>query len=194
MLRGSAHAVARAFWFSIGAAPSEASDNFTRDRPARPKKFYRFTTCSPESRKLPITPSSPRRIRPGGLAACAFPEKKLPRRKRETLLSRLLFCVRKRFGGNLLWRSQFHSTQLAYATLFHRYAVQYVGLGNGAFVVRDDDKLTLFYEPVQHADKAVDVAFVHCRIHFVENAERTRSYHVNREQQRYSDHGALASA
>src|SRR5438034_7972194 len=72
--------------------------------------------------------------------------------------------------------------------------VKYVGLGDGAFVVRDDDELTLFYEPVQHADKAVDVAFVHCRIHFVENAERTWSYHVNCEQQRHSNHGTLASA
>src|SRR5262249_6833216 len=45
MLRGSARAAARTltFWFSIvliGAAPSEASRNFTRDQAASAKKFY----------------------------------------------------------------------------------------------------------------------------------------------------------
>src|SRR6266516_175171 len=93
----------------------------------------KFTTANPSS---------------GGLAACAFPEKKLPRCKRETLLSRLLFYVSKRFGGDLLSCSQFHPHELAHAALFHRYTVQYVGLGDGAFVVRDDDEFTLFYEPV----------------------------------------------
>jgi hypothetical protein len=36
------------FWFLIGAAPSEASRNFTRDRPARAKKFYSIAIRPPE--------------------------------------------------------------------------------------------------------------------------------------------------
>src|SRR6266566_3139279 len=100
----------------------------------------------------------------------------------------------KRFGGDLVWRGQLHPYQLAHAALFHRYTVQHVGLGNGAFIVRDDDKLTLFYEAIQHTDKPVDVALIHGRIHFVENAERTWSHHVDCEQQCHRDHRALASA
>ena len=61
------------------------------------------------------------------------------------------------------------------------HAVKNVGFGNGAFVVCDNDELALLYEALQHADKTVDVAFVHCRVHFVEDAERTRAHHVNRE-------------
>src|SRR4029450_4925225 len=163
------------------------SDNFTRDRPVRAKKFCSGASSGSGKHRLPAcsfrqlaerlferatsklflissgSSASCRRLQAGSLRS---PESKLPRCKHETLLSRLLFYVRKRFGGELLWCSQFHPHELAHAALFHRYTVQYVGLGDGAFVVRDDDELTLFYEPVQHADKAVDVAFVHCRIHF----------------------------
>ena len=81
-----------------------------------------------------------------------------------------------------MWRGQFHPNQLAYAAFLHCHAVQHVGLGNGALVVRDDDELALFYEPVQHADKSVDVALVHRRVHFVENAKRAWPHHVNCEQ------------
>ena len=59
--------------------------------------------------------------------------------------------------------------------------------------MRDDDELALLHEPVEHADEAVDVVFVERRIHFVENAERTRAYHVNCKQQRDSCHCTFAT-
>jgi hypothetical protein len=46
---------------------------------------------------------------PGGQATDSskpvtrLPRKKLSHRQREALLSRLLFCADKRFGGDLLW-------------------------------------------------------------------------------------------
>ena len=110
-------------------------------------------------------------------------------------MSWLLFAsVGGYFSRSLHRRSQLHSHQPAHAALFHCYSVENVGFGNGAFVVRDDDELALFYKTLQHADKTVDVAFVHCRIDFIENTERTRPHHVNGEQQRYRDHGPFASA
>ena len=84
-------------------------------------------------------------------------------------------------GGNLPWRGQFHANEFAHAALLHRDTVKHIGFCNRAFVVGHDDELALLYEPVQHADKSVDVAFIERRIYFVENAERTRSHHVNRE-------------
>jgi hypothetical protein len=51
-----------------------------------------------------------------------------------------------------VWRSQLNPNQLAHAALYHRYAVR-VGLGDGAFIVRNDDKLTLLHEPITTPDK-----------------------------------------
>src|SRR4029077_7727564 len=119
----------------------------------------------------------------------------LSHRQSEALLSWLLFAsVGGYFRRSLHRRSQLHSHQSAHAALFHCYSVKNVGFGNGAFGLRDDDELALFYKTLQHADKAVDVAFVHCRIDFIENTERTWPHHVNGEQQRYRDHGPFASA
>src|SRR5947209_5101339 len=106
----------------------------------------------------------------------------LSHREREAILSwTLLASVRWHFGGNTLWRSQFHSDQLAHAALLHCHPIKNIGFGNSAFVVCDDNKLALLYEALQYTDKPVDVAFVHCRIHFVENAKRAWAHHVNRE-------------
>src|SRR6266496_4711010 len=98
------------------------------------------------------------------------------------------------FGSNLPWSGQFHANEFAHAALLHRDTVKYIRFCNRAFVVGHDDELALLYESLQHADEAVDIAFIEWRIHFVENAERARSHHVNREQQRDRCHGALASA
>src|SRR6266536_2306460 len=76
---------------------------------------------------------------------------------------------------------QFHPNEFAHAALLHRDTIKHIRFCNRAFVVGHDDELALLYEPVQHADKAVDVAFIERRIYFVENAERTRSHHVNCE-------------
>src|SRR5262245_30293265 len=115
MLQGSARAAAEAFLpliVLIAAAPSEASRNFTRDRPARAKKFCRITTWSPGRTNCRLLQAS----------SCPPPDGKLPRCNRETLLSRLLFSsIRECFGGDLVWRGQFHPNQLAHAALFHRY-------------------------------------------------------------------------
>ena len=78
-------------------------------------------------------------------------------------------------------RRQLHSNEPAHAPFFHCHTVKNIGFRNGAFVVRDDNELALLYEAIEHADKTIDVAFVHRGIHLVENAERARPYHVNRE-------------
>src|SRR5438445_659317 len=94
------------------------------------------------------------------------------------LRSGLAVSVRWRsFGGNLPWSGQFHANELAHAALLHRDTVKHIRFCNRAFVVGHDDELALLYETVQHADKAVDVAFIKRRIYFAENAEPTRSPH-----------------
>ena len=98
------------------------------------------------------------------------------------LRSGLAVSVRWRsFGGNLPWSGQFHANELAHAALLHLDTIKHIRFCNRAFVVGHDDELTLLCEPVQHTDKTVDVAFIERRIYFVENAERTRPHHVNRE-------------
>ena len=93
----------------------------------------------------------------------------------------LSVAVGCRFGGDLARRGQFHADQFAYAALFHGHAVKHIRLCNRPFIVRHDDELTLGNEPLKHADKAVNVAFIEWRIDFVENAKRARPHHVNRE-------------
>src|SRR5206468_9012704 len=180
MPRGSDRAAARPFLFLLlrCAAPSEASSKFTRDRRSRAKEFstlqlHRWNTLSStrrERRALAIVLSSS--DKPSHLPHC----------QHEEPLCRILFAsVRRQVFGDLLWHSQFHSNQFAHAALFHCHSVKNIGFGNGAFVVSDDNELALLYEAVQDADKAVDVAFIHRCIHFIENAERARSHHVDGE-------------
>ena len=110
-------------------------------------------------------------------------------------LKRALFTsVRRQLGRSLPRGRQFHPNEPAHSALLHRHAVKHIGFCNRAFVVRHDDELALLNKSVQHAGEAVDVAFIERRIHLVEDTERTRADHVDREQQRDCRHSALASA
>src|SRR5947207_45504 len=46
-------------------------------------------------------------------------------------------------GASRLRWGQLHSDQFAHSALLHCHAVKNIGFGNGAFVVSDDDELTL---------------------------------------------------
>src|SRR5437016_14032568 len=118
----------------------------------------------------------------GRLASLRCPERELPHRQRETPLCGVLFAsVRSYFSCNVPGVRQLHSNELAHTAFFHCHTVKNIGFRNGAFVVGDDNELALLYEAVEYADKTIDIAFVHCGIHLVENAEWARPYHVNRE-------------
>src|SRR6266700_5467515 len=111
----------------------------------------------------------------------------------ELALRRSGFALRRcLFGG---WRrGQPHSDQFAHAALFHGHAVKHISLRDRALVVGDDNELALRNETVEHADEAIDVAFIQWRVDFVEHAKRAGAVHVDCEEKRDRGHGALATA
>ena len=90
-------------------------------------------------------------------------------------------------------RGQAHPDQFADAAFFHRHSVKDVRFRDRALVVRDDDELALANEALEHPDETIDVRFVERRIHFVEDAEGTRTHHVNGEEKCDRRHCALAA-
>src|SRR4051812_295046 len=103
------------------------------------------------------------------------------------LVVQLRYVCRMRWRDGLVNCPPPHSDadERRYSRLLHRHSVDRVCcLGGGAWVVRDDDKLRLVLETVQHSDKVADVLVVERSIYFVQQAERTRLREKNSKEER----------
>ena len=59
--------------------------------------------------------------------------------------------------------------------------------------MRDNDELALGDKSFKHTDESVDVRFIEGGVHFIKDAERTRSHHVDGEQQCHGCHCSFAA-
>ena len=77
--------------------------------------------------------------------------------------------------------------------LLHGHAIQRVGHADGSLVVRDDEKLRVIDEPLEHTNKPVDVGLVQRRIQLVQHTKRARADLIDRKHQRHGGHGLFAA-
>ena len=77
--------------------------------------------------------------------------------------------------------------------LLHGHAIQRVGHADGSLVVRDDEKLRVINEPLEHTNKPVDVGLVQRRIQLVQHTKRARADLIDGKHQRHGGHGLFAA-